>query len=63
VLCLGETMALFVPAEDGPVADVRTWTRTVGGAESNVACHLAGQDLELEQFRQAYDAILIQHKW
>src|ERR1044072_458795 len=45
VLCLGEAMALFVPAEDGPVADVRSWTRTVGGAESNVACHLAGLGL------------------
>ncbi|MGH3881249.1 MAG: sugar kinase [Actinophytocola sp.] len=44
-LCLGETMALFVPAEPGPVEDVRTWTRTVGGAESNVACHLAGLGL------------------
>jgi 2-dehydro-3-deoxygluconokinase len=42
VLCLGESMALFVPAEDGPPERVRTWTRTVGGAESNVACHLAG---------------------
>lgn len=41
VLCLGETMALFVPAEDGPPDEVVTWTRTVGGAESNVACHLA----------------------
>ena len=35
-------MALFVPAEDGPADQVRTWIRTVGGAESNVACHLAG---------------------
>jgi 2-dehydro-3-deoxygluconokinase len=34
-------MALFVPAEDGPPDKVVTWTRTVGGAESNVACHLA----------------------
>ncbi|HWM05095.1 MAG TPA: sugar kinase [Actinophytocola sp.] len=42
VLCLGESMALFVPAEDGPPDQVRTWTRTVGGAESNVACHLVG---------------------
>lgn len=42
MLCLGESMALFVPAEDGPPERVRTWTRTVGGAESNVACHLAG---------------------
>jgi 2-dehydro-3-deoxygluconokinase len=35
-------MALFVPAEDGPPESVRTWTRTVGGAESNVACQLVG---------------------
>jgi 2-dehydro-3-deoxygluconokinase len=41
VLCLGETMALFVPAVPGPPDEVVTWTRTVGGAESNVACHLA----------------------
>ncbi|WP_269844634.1 sugar kinase [Actinophytocola xanthii] len=42
VLCLGESMALFVPTEAGPPERVRMWTRTVGGAESNVACHLAG---------------------
>lgn len=42
VLCLGESMALFVPAEDGRPETVRTWTRTVGGAESNVACQLTG---------------------
>ncbi|WP_260478776.1 sugar kinase [Kibdelosporangium aridum] len=41
VLCLGESMALFVPGEPGPVDQVRTWIRTVGGAESNVACNLA----------------------
>nr|WP_225953768.1 sugar kinase [Kibdelosporangium phytohabitans] len=40
-MCLGETMALFVPGEPGPVDQVRTWIRTVGGAESNVACNLA----------------------
>jgi 2-dehydro-3-deoxygluconokinase len=45
VLCLGETMALFVPAEDGPPHEVVTWTRTVGGAESNVACHVAALGL------------------
>jgi 2-dehydro-3-deoxygluconokinase len=45
VLCLGESMALFVPAEPGPVEEVRAWTRAVGGAESNVACHLAGLGL------------------
>jgi 2-dehydro-3-deoxygluconokinase len=40
-LCIGESMALFVPAAPGPVHRVRDWKRTVGGAESNVACHLA----------------------
>lgn len=40
VLCIGESMALFVPAEPGPPDEVRTWLRTIGGAESNVACHL-----------------------
>ncbi|MDQ3402374.1 MAG: sugar kinase [Actinomycetota bacterium] len=34
-------MALFVPGEDGPAHEVRTWLRMVGGAESNVACTLA----------------------
>ena len=41
VLCLGESMAVFVPLESGPAHTVRTWNRTIGGAESNVACHLA----------------------
>lgn len=36
VLALGETMALFVPGERPG-----TWIQTIGGAESNVACHLA----------------------
>ncbi|MGB3437878.1 MAG: sugar kinase [Actinophytocola sp.] len=45
VLCLGETMAMFVPAEPGPPAEVTTWHRTVGGAESNVACHVAALGL------------------
>lgn len=40
VLCIGESMALFVPAQPGPPEQVRTWLRTIGGAESNVACHL-----------------------
>ena len=44
-VCLGETMALFVPAEPGPAETVRAWTRSTGGAESNVACHLAGLGL------------------
>ncbi|WP_026421981.1 sugar kinase [Actinokineospora inagensis] len=41
VVCLGESMAVFVPAEPGPVERVSQWTRTIGGAESNVACTLA----------------------
>lgn len=40
VLCIGESMVLFVPAEAGPPHEVRMWKRTIGGAESNVACHL-----------------------
>ncbi|HEY3632573.1 MAG TPA: sugar kinase [Jatrophihabitantaceae bacterium] len=40
VLTLGETMALLVPGERP-----RTWLQTIGGAESNVACHLAGLGL------------------
>ena len=42
VLCVGESMAVFVPGEDGPADAVTTWVRGVGGAESNVACALAG---------------------
>ncbi|OZM70087.1 sugar kinase [Amycolatopsis antarctica] len=41
VLCIGESMALFVPAGSGQAHEVRDWKRSVGGAESNVACHLA----------------------
>ncbi|MEO6082192.1 MAG: sugar kinase [Umezawaea sp.] len=41
VVCLGETMVVLVPAEPGPAHEVRRWTRAIGGAESNVACHLA----------------------
>jgi 2-dehydro-3-deoxygluconokinase len=33
-------MALFVPAEPGPPDEVKHWVRTIGGAESNVACNL-----------------------
>ncbi|HEY8373504.1 MAG TPA: sugar kinase [Pseudonocardiaceae bacterium] len=34
-------MAVFVPATPGPAEDTTLWRRTVGGAEANVACHLA----------------------
>ncbi|MPY97908.1 MAG: sugar kinase [Actinophytocola sp.] len=41
VVCVGETMALLIP--DPPVsgADAATFRRDIGGAESNVAIHLA----------------------
>lgn len=42
VVCLGESMALFVPSGDGRGNE---WRQIVGGAESNVACHLAGAGL------------------
>ncbi|MBK1788547.1 sugar kinase [Prauserella sp. ASG 168] len=41
MLCVGEAMAVFAPAEPGPAHAVRTWRRTIGGAESNVARALA----------------------
>ncbi|MFJ6675113.1 sugar kinase [Actinosynnema sp. NPDC091369] len=47
MLCVGETMAVFTPAETGPPEEVRTWVRGVGGAESNVACALAALGVEV----------------
>nr|WP_265736828.1 sugar kinase [Actinacidiphila yeochonensis] len=41
VVCLGETMVAFVPSRPGPLAEVPSFHRAVGGAESNVACALA----------------------
>ena len=41
VVCLGESMVTFVPSRPGRLADVPTFARTIGGAESNVACALA----------------------
>ena len=45
VLCLGESMAMFVPADPGPAAEATVWHRATGGAESNVACHVAALGL------------------
>lgn len=42
VVCLGETMVTFLPSQAGRLADVPSFQRAVGGAESNVACALAG---------------------
>lgn len=41
VVCLGESMITFLPGRPGPLADVPSFDRSIGGAESNVACALA----------------------
>ncbi|MFD7921608.1 sugar kinase [Streptomyces sp. NPDC059740] len=41
VVCLGESMVTFLPATPGRLADVPSFDRVIGGAESNVACLLA----------------------
>ncbi|SEF79590.1 2-dehydro-3-deoxygluconokinase [Actinacidiphila yanglinensis] len=41
VVCLGESMVTFVPSRPGPLAQVPSFHRAIGGAESNVACTLA----------------------
>ncbi|MEU7282598.1 sugar kinase [Streptomyces sp. NPDC045431] len=41
VVCLGESLVTFLPSRPGPLADVPSFTRAIGGAESNVACALA----------------------
>jgi 2-dehydro-3-deoxygluconokinase len=41
VLCLGETMSLVAPSAPLPLEQAPTFTLSTGGAESNVAIHLA----------------------
>ncbi|MET8247710.1 sugar kinase [Streptomyces sp. NPDC005202] len=41
VVTLGESMVTFLPSRPGRLADVPSFERTIGGAESNVACMLA----------------------
>lgn len=41
VVCIGESMAVLVPEQHGPLEDVERFHRGVGGAESNVASGLA----------------------
>nr|BFD82979.1 sugar kinase [Streptomyces sp. Xyl84] len=41
VVALGESMVTFLPSRPGRLADVPSFTRAIGGAESNVACMLA----------------------
>ncbi|MFI1222577.1 MULTISPECIES: sugar kinase [unclassified Streptomyces] len=40
-VCLGESMVTFLPSQPGRLADVPSFGRGIGGAESNVACALA----------------------
>ncbi|MFD8817863.1 sugar kinase, partial [Streptomyces sp. NPDC059627] len=41
VVALGESMVTFLPTRPGRLADVPSFDRAIGGAESNVACALA----------------------
>ncbi|WP_437112857.1 sugar kinase [Streptomyces longwoodensis] len=41
VVTLGESMVTFLPTRPGRLADVPSFDRAIGGAESNVACMLA----------------------
>ncbi|MFF8384311.1 sugar kinase [Streptomyces kanasensis] len=41
VVCLGESMVVLRPSRPGRLADAPSFTRSAGGAESNVACALA----------------------
>ncbi|MFP1629252.1 PfkB family carbohydrate kinase [Streptomyces sp. 5K101] len=41
VVCLGESMVTLLPTREGRLADVPSFVRGIGGAESNVACALA----------------------
>ncbi|MGW0334593.1 PfkB family carbohydrate kinase [Streptomyces sp. NPDC003011] len=41
VVALGESMVTFLPTRPGRLADVPSFDRSIGGAESNVACALA----------------------
>ncbi|MEV0637812.1 sugar kinase [Streptomyces sp. NPDC050619] len=42
VVCVGETMAVLSPPDGRPLAEQSTLRMAIGGAESNVACGLAG---------------------
>ncbi|GAA2278161.1 carbohydrate kinase [Streptomyces ruber] len=42
VVCVGETMAVLGPPDERPLAEQPALSLAVGGAESNVACGLAG---------------------
>ncbi|MFE5775369.1 PfkB family carbohydrate kinase [Brachybacterium sp. NPDC056505] len=50
VLAIGETMALVTPARPEPLESARDFYVGTGGAESNVACHLASAGRAVEWF-------------
>lgn len=50
VLAIGETMALVTPARPEPLESARDFHVGTGGAESNVACHLASAGRAVEWF-------------
>lgn len=50
VLAIGETMALVVPAAPEPVDTAEDFRIGIGGAESNLACHLAAAGHVAEWF-------------
>ncbi|MBK0331503.1 sugar kinase [Brachybacterium sp. MASK1Z-5] len=50
LLAIGETMALVTPARPEPLEDARDFHVGSGGAESNVACHLAAAGCRVEWF-------------
>ncbi|GAA2152861.1 sugar kinase [Kitasatospora kazusensis] len=41
-VCLGESMAVLIPEPAGPLEQAESFRHSYGGAESNVACGLAG---------------------
>ncbi|WP_320776009.1 sugar kinase [Streptomyces sp. CRN 30] len=42
LVCVGETMAVLSPPDDRPLAEQPALSLAIGGAESNVACGVAG---------------------
>ncbi len=50
VLSIGETMALVVPARAEPLESADDFRLEAGGAESNLACHLAAAGLSARWF-------------
>lgn len=58
VLCIGETMALVVPERAEPVETAEEFRIGAGGAESNVACHLASAGRRAEWFSALGDDAL-----